>query len=277
MPHAVLDAKIYVPGGITASGVRSTVVEIYDPATDGWTTGTPLPDPLHHFGFVAANGKLYIVGGYIGGGFSPVRSVFELSSQNNEWNRKADIPTRRGAHAVVELDGKIYAIGGADAAGRALNSNERYDPETDSWTTLAPMLTPREHLAAAVIDSLIYVVGGRSAQPQGLVNSNRLEVYTPTLDRWTTLRNMPTARGGLAAASLNDRLYVFGGEFPGVFPQNQEYDPTGNSWRSLAVLPTPRHGMGAAAVGDRIFVIGGGPVAGFGVSPVNEAFVPPSE
>jgi N-acetylneuraminic acid mutarotase len=98
--------------------------------------------------------------------------------------------------AVVEQSGKIYAIGGADPAARARDSNEMYDAETDSWTTLSPMPTPREHLAAVAIDALVYVVGGCSVQGQSLVNSNRLEVYTPALNRWTTLPNISTARGG---------------------------------------------------------------------------------
>jgi len=36
---------------------------------------------------------------------------------------------------------------------------------------------------------------------------------------------------------------------------------------------TPRHGTAGVQFGDTIFVIGGGPRPGYGVSPVNEAFV----
>ena len=187
------------------------------------------------------------------------------------------MPTRRGAHSAVELDGKIYVLGGANAAGMALTAVEMYDPATDSWSTLTAMPTPREHLAAAAIAPLIYVVGGRSLGDQGLTNNNVLEAYSPAEDRWISLRAMPTARGGLAAAVLERKLYVFGGEFPGVFFQNEEYDPATNTWRTLARMPTARHGMGAVSVGNRIFVIGGGPVAGFGVTSVNEAFMPPAE
>jgi hypothetical protein len=83
---------------------------------------------------------------------------------------------------------------------------------------------------------------------------------------------MPTARGGLAAAALNGRMYVFGGEIPGVYAQNEEYNPATNTWRTMAPMPTPRHGIGAASVGDSIFIIGGAPVQGFGVTDVNEVF-----
>ncbi|NIR69643.1 galactose oxidase [candidate division KSB1 bacterium] len=277
VPHVVLDGKIYVPGGINRSRSASAAMEIYEPDSDSWSTGAPLPERLHHLGMAAAEGTLYILGGYVGNGFTPTSDVYELNRENAEWNRKANMPTARGAHAAVEFEGKIYVIGGADRFGRALGINERYDPESDTWITLTPMPTPREHLAAAVIDTIIYVVGGRSANSGNLVNSARLEAYSPSTNSWTQRRDMPTSRGGLAAAALHGKLYAFGGEFPGVFIENEEYDPATNAWRKLVPMPTPRHGIGAAAVNGKIFVIGGGPNAGFGTTEVNEAFSPPPD
>jgi N-acetylneuraminic acid mutarotase len=103
-------------------------------------------------------------------------------------------------------------------------------------------------------------------------NTTALEAYTPATDSWETLPAMPTARGGLAAAAMNGKLYVFGGENPGVFPHTEEFDPITRAWRRMRDMPTPRHGMGAVTVGDAIFVIGGGIVAGFGAATTNEAF-----
>ncbi len=42
MPHAVLDGKIYVPGGIDQNRNGSTVVEVYTPATNSWSVAAPL-------------------------------------------------------------------------------------------------------------------------------------------------------------------------------------------------------------------------------------------
>jgi hypothetical protein len=89
-----------------------------------------------------------------------------------------------------------------------------------------------------------------------------LEVYDPKLDRWDTRSPMPPARGGLAATSLNGKLYVFGGEQwvpeQKVFAESWVYHPETDVWEALPPLPTPRHGLGASAVGNRIFVFGGG-------------------
>ncbi len=275
IPHAVLNGKIYIPGGFINGGSATNIVEVYDPATDDWSTAPPLPVAMHHLHLAAANGTLYILGGYETSGFVPSNRVLELDLQNNRWNPKKNMPTSRGAGIAMAFENKIYVIGGS--AGGASRTNEMYDPITDDWTPRAPMLTAREHLAGALIDTLIYIVGGRV----GASNMGTLEVYSPKTDEWRTLTDMPTPRGGNAAASANGRLYVFGGEFfedgSGVFNETEGYDPVTNDWRQMAAMPNPRHGIGAATIGGDIYIIGGGPVAGFGVTNVNSIFRPPAD
>jgi hypothetical protein len=41
-------------------------------------------------------------------------------------------------------------------------------------------------------------------------------------------------------------------------------------------MPIGRHGIGAGVVGDTIFVIGGAPNQGFGLTDVNQGFIPPA-
>lgn len=276
MPHALLNGKIYVPGGFTQGGIVSNLVEAFDPASNSWSSVSPLPVGMHHLHVAVANNRLFILGGYETSDFSSSSRVFEYDQSNNRWLPKASLPRSRGAGVAVSYDSKIYVIGGVSFQS-ALTTNEMYDPVENTWTPRAPMPTAREHLAAAMIDSLIYVVGGRNSTG----NLNTLEVYSPATNSWRTLKPMPTPRGGLAAAALHGRLYVFGGEFfdsegSGVFEEVEEYDPITNNWRALAPMAVPRHGMGAVAVGDSIFIIGGGPVAGFGVSNTNSLFLPPA-
>jgi N-acetylneuraminic acid mutarotase len=271
IPHAVLNGKIYIPGGFASGGLATNIVEVFDPMANAWSTIAPLPTQMHHLAFAAAKNQLYVLGGYTGNSFLATARVFAFDFTINNWIEKASMPGARGAAIAAAHNGKIYVIGGANSSGAVVGTNQVYDPAMNDWTELAPMPTPREHLVAAVIDSLIYVVGGRNASMGG--NTGRLEAYSPTTNRWYTKADMPTPRGGIAAAALHGKLYVFGGEIPGVFSQVEEYDPAKNSWRQMAPMPFPRHGIGAAPVADTIFVIGGGPVQGFGVSDVNSGFV----
>jgi N-acetylneuraminic acid mutarotase len=60
--------KIYVFGGATCKGIDcspSGSMFIYDPSTDTWTAGPPLPTPRHHFGVILNGTTIYAVGGTI--------------------------------------------------------------------------------------------------------------------------------------------------------------------------------------------------------------------
>jgi hypothetical protein len=90
---------------------------------------------------------------------------------------------------------------------------------------------------------------------------------------WTSLPDMPTARGGLSAAGT-DNLFVIavGGEAPaGTFEEVEAFDIVAQEWLSLPPLPTPRHGLGVAAVGEVLYAIAGGRIPRLSVSDLNEA------
>jgi N-acetylneuraminic acid mutarotase len=206
-------------------------VTVYDPATDRWRDGVPLPAPRAEGVAAAVAGKIYVIGGRHRAG--PAASHFN-----------DHVDTTRA---------------------------EVFDPQAGRWSAIADAPTARNSAASAVIADRIYVVGGRQAlrQPDGSlrqVNVPLLEVYEPKRDRWETRAPMPEAQGGLAAVAVDGKLYVFGGEQwvpePRVFATNWVYDPAADRWDRLPPLPTPRHGLGAAAVGRRIHVIGGGTQVG---------------
>src|SRR2546423_12615539 len=59
---AVLDGAIHVIGGETRGSVFANH-EVYDPATDRWTTASALPVARHGLAAAAVGGKLYVIGG----------------------------------------------------------------------------------------------------------------------------------------------------------------------------------------------------------------------
>ena len=113
IPHAVLNGKIYVPGGFTVSRSATNAVEVFDPSTNDWSTAPSLPIAMHHLHLEVANGKLYVLGGYVGSTFAASNRVFELNPQAASWVEKSNMPTSRGAAVAVTVDDKIYVIGGS--------------------------------------------------------------------------------------------------------------------------------------------------------------------
>jgi N-acetylneuraminic acid mutarotase len=281
-----LGGEIYVVGGMDGNGSPLARVEAYDPATNTWEAKAPLPAPRHHVAIATLEGKLYAIGGV--GTTVPTwvaaREVYEYDPFEDTWREVTTMPSSRIEQVAIGLQGRIHVIGGRQGSDRVV-THEAYDPVSDSWTTLAPARVPLSHSAVTVMDARIYVVGGRDLKfvegTYEVVNSRHLQEYNPASNTWRTLKLMPTARGGLAAAVLEGMLYVFGGENLGtqdtpatVYDATEVYDPATSSWVSLAPMLTPRHGMGAAAVEGVIYVIGGGTQAAIAPSTTNEGFVP---
>jgi hypothetical protein len=86
---------------------------------------------------------------------------------------------------------------------------------------------------------------------------------------------MPTARSGIAAAVVNNELWVFGGEDVDGFNLHKEvevYNPVTNSWRQLPNMPFGRHGIWASVIGNKVYLPGGGSSAGFAATNTNQIF-----
>jgi N-acetylneuraminic acid mutarotase len=263
---------IYVVGGFDGSGDASDVVELYNVKNNSWKSIASLPQALHHPAVASYDGKIYVVGGFISREWTPTNRLFIYDPIKNQWTEGNSMPTPRGALNALFVNGTLYAVGGQDDA-RILNINEAYDPFRDTWVSKAPMFTGRHHAASTTVDNKIYVTGGRIAGSSPLVNVNVNEMYDIETDKWKQIESMPSKRSGIAAATINNSFFVFGGEdITRTFGNNEKYETENGKWTSLESMPTSRHGLAAVSVGNRIFVIGGGPEPGLSVSDVNEIY-----
>jgi N-acetylneuraminic acid mutarotase len=145
-----------------------------------------------------------------------------------------------------------------------------------SWEILPPMLISRGWAGAVVEGGKIYVIGGcSSSKPQQFRNaSNVLEVYDPKTNTWEKLASMSMSRVGPAVASLNGKIYVFGGFNEYTWSANDTmeiYDISTNTWSFGPSMPTPRSWMKAVVLNNKIYVIGG---VGYGYRRDVEIFDP---
>lgn len=96
--------------------------------------------------------------------------------------------------------------------------------------------------------------------------STQSEQLEPDRGVWRTAAAAPTKRTEVAAAAMNDKIYVVGGfEQPNlgnvmnlaITPSLEEYDPSHDRWTSKAPLPVGLHHVGIGVTGGRLYVIGG--------------------
>ncbi len=224
-----------------------------------WTTIEQMPTARAGFGAAVVDGTVYAVGGsYDSHGkneaYDPV---------TNSWTTKMAMPTPRYQFGTAVVDNKIYTIGG-DAgnwtAGEVVtDTNQVYDPQTDSWETKASMSTKRMGLSATVVGGKIYVIGGRIGAPT-YDSVSVTEVYDPSTDTWTTLEPIPTSVSYHVSAVVDNKIYIIGGAVEVAL--NQIYDTETNTWSTGTSMLT---GVDSAAAGviygdngnGRIYVIGG--------------------
>jgi N-acetylneuraminic acid mutarotase len=204
--------------------------------------------------------------------------VWAYNTTLDTWERRADLPTPRGALGLVALDGRLYAVGGArvELGGPVTAAVESYDPATNTWQKHADLATPREHLAVVALDGRLYAVGGRANHDEGDALASANEVYDPATDHWQALAPLPVPRGGLAGVAVTGHVVVLGGERgQSTFADVNAYDPATNTWTALPPMPTARHGLAGAVVADTIYAIAGSTRAGtVENTPVVEALPP---
>ena len=264
-----VNEKIYVLGGVDFSkggAGQLDLVEVYDTKNDEWTRDAePLPVPIDHSVAVEYDGKIYVVGGFLHNKI-PTDKLFIYDPSNKVWTGGASLPSPRGALAAEFVNGTLYAFGGLDSSQTPVNTNWAYNPENDTWTERAPMPTARQHMASATIDGKIYALGGRTlgngVNPPGVnvaeTNFDKNEMYDPITDTWTVKQPMQDKRSGFAAAALDGRVYVFGGQdVDGIFDSVERYDPSSNTWEYITPLTSERMGLEAVGLDNKIYTIGG--------------------
>jgi N-acetylneuraminic acid mutarotase len=192
-----------------------------------------------------------------------------LTAGLNAWASQAPMPTARGLLAVVELNGKFYAIGGR--IGVATNLVEVYDPASDTWTTGTAMPAKRELLAAVALNGKIYAIGG-----EGTAAPNTMDVYDLASDSWSPGTPLPAPLLGPAAAVLNGKIYVLGGEVPdtnNTLNTVYMYDPASTTWTAVAPMNTPRAFPAAATLNGKLYALGGFTLIGSNIQTLNSVEV----
>lgn len=275
-----LDRFVYVMGGIGSETDAILAVDRFNLDSRSWTENiTELRVGVNNAGMATVGSRLYLIGGFERTTLN-ARELVQIFDPTSGWEFGAPMPTPRGAHSVVVLDGKIHAIGGfTEGLGREAVSavHEVYDPVEDSWETLASLPDPRESAAAGVVNGKIYVATGRNNAGQDL---RSMVIYDPQEDTWSSGPPAPTPRASAIGAVLDDRFHVLGGEsiIQGqTFAVNERFDPALERWETDTPMLTSRHGLSSTVTSEgqgRIYLMGGSTGTGRGSSSVNERYVP---
>lgn len=177
------------------------------------------------------------------------------------WER-LQAPGRHRDAALCAAAGRVFLLGGMNAADDPVPTVQAFDPAAGTWSLAAPMLTARAALGAAELDGWIYAVGGRTERLSLGQALAVVEAYDPVADRWERRRDMHMHRVHPGVAAAGGEVFAVGGASrvhlgEGRTATSESYDPASDGWTRRPRLPRARMQCAAAAAQDRLYVAGG--------------------
>src|SRR5712692_9977166 len=122
--------------------------------------------------------------------------------------QEASLPVALEEAAAAAAGGKLYVIGGFDAAGNSLSSVWVFDGS--AWSAGPRLPLGLDHTSAATLDDQVYVAGGHS------FGSDSRRLFRLDDSHWTELSPMHHPRGGHALLAAAGALYAIGGNTAGA-------------------------------------------------------------
>jgi len=158
----VVNDRIYLIGGYLGKynssnpyASYSTLNEVYNPATDSWTTKTPIPTATMGYASAVVNNQIYII----------KQSTQIYDAKTDAWSYGEPIPSTVGSYsgyATAAATTGVFALKRIYLFSQASISNQIYNPDSDSWTAGADLPTKRGGAAVAVVNDMLYVIGGKT-------------------------------------------------------------------------------------------------------------------
>ena len=276
--QATYNGKIYVFGGLTGTETETSLTlnttQIYDPATDTWSEGAPMPTARYLATAAEVGGKIYVMGGRTidsSGAGGPVDKNEAYDPATNTWTTRRALSAPIRGHMAAPFNGKVYVFGGN--TGSYQRSVGIYNPSTDTWTSGAQMSAARAYGAAVAVPAKgrIYLMGGDNGGTTASKYYGNAVSYDPTANTWdsgTITMVSGEATSMFAACLAGTKIYIFPGQKWDTANNRdalnsyvtQALDTTTRAIASVNTLPPSpvvRTEAGATLVDGKIYVIGG--------------------
>ncbi len=252
----VSNKSLGLVGGYDSTGHVTNVFEAYDTLTKTWTTLAPMPTPRAKMYGRAVSGLFYVIGGVNDEG-TTLDVVEVYNPLTDSWSAQAPLPTPRSGLGVMVLghdDPNVQALGGTDASGNVVGTNEMLAPG-NLWAPRASMPVAVTRFATGSIGKNTYVAGGVAVS--GAINTLRL--YNGV--SWASKAVLPQARyDGNGLEPINNLLYLAGGWSPTTGLPTKTlyaYNSTANSWATKAAMPVASGCGATGAIGGKLYVATG--------------------
>ncbi len=263
------NGRVLVAGGMGANPPspaphRLASAELYDPATNTWSTVGSLAEArAHHTATLLADGKVLVAGGSSNNSNLPVNSAEIFDPATNTWNAAGSFLVERRDHEATLLpDGRVLIAGGGNNISGSLAIADLYDPATNIWSPAGSLARARSYLSLTLLASgKVLAAGGFDQLGIGTVAS--AELYDPATNIWSAAGSLAVGRYEHTATLLpNGQVLVAAGFGSNFLASAELYDPALNSWSATGSLATPRYFHTATALANGNVLATGGLATG---------------
>ena len=228
-----------------------------------WKTLREMPTPRTEVTSAVNGNDVYIIGGFEEGSItSDVVEIYNV--ENNSWRTGYQLPIPLHHAVAVNVEDNIYVFGGYNEKWITVNTTYVFNTKYEKWREGPNMPRPKAAFTAQVIDKKIFTIGGITTliednkQIQTVLSIN--EYFDVETGIWYEVNSMPTPREHLASATIDGKIFVFGGRSLTLDSNtdiNEVYDSFTNTWSQKASMIIKRGGIAGASLGNKIFVFGG--------------------
>jgi N-acetylneuraminic acid mutarotase len=201
--------KVLVTGGCTSNSCSTitAVSELYDPATNSWSSTGSLNVARYSQAAVRLNTGMVLA---IGGSNGTVTASCELyDPATGTWSNAANMTVARYLDGATLLQsGKVLVTGGTQSRF-PIGSAELYDPTANTWTLTGNMTTARyAHTATLLTDGTVLVTGGEGESIScgkactSYIPTSKAEIYNAATGVFTATASLVQAQAYHSATLL---------------------------------------------------------------------------
>jgi N-acetylneuraminic acid mutarotase len=162
---AYWNGKIYIVGGVSPSMQILNTHEVYDIASNSWSTLTSLPQTTGAHGTIAWNGNIYVIGGsnLYNTGYP---NVYRYNIASDTWSSATSLPQAWEMGGCTIWENVIYLCGGYNRNAASTygyiwtGTIDTGNPDNITWAQSAALPTPTGYCAATAMDGYLYILGG---------------------------------------------------------------------------------------------------------------------
>ncbi len=252
--------RLYTAGGKTFFGwpasewVNLDHVWSYHIPSGTWRVEPPMLEPGKAYsGIAALDDELWLLGGHFraDSGTRATATVEIFDPRTRSYRLGPPLPRKAGQVVALTVNGRLYAVGGADDEGPTAEVLSIGTGET-SWRVDASAPGSVLQASGCVLDGKIYIAAGPSSQCPGLF------VYDPEQDSWSQIEHPSRPPSAPLCTAFNGSVWVMGGRgAKSGQTATFAYTPATGQWRQGPDIPLPVSWGAAATVNGRLLIAGG--------------------